>query len=131
VLTWQTGYPFGVDYARGYPRYAPGDRGLDRLLAGGIDAALVVGSPAVGEQAAGALGRIDAVAIGPRASEAVFGPRVAIDTGVAGIHEEGTAYRMDEVPLALHPPLTGRRSTAETLLALTALLQARLPGKRA
>jgi formylmethanofuran dehydrogenase subunit B len=61
----------------------------------------------------------------------VFGPRVAIDTGVAGIHEEGTAYRMDEVPLALHPPLTGRRSTAETLLALTALLQARLPGKRA
>jgi formylmethanofuran dehydrogenase subunit B len=131
VLTWQTGYPFAVDYSLGHPRYRPGERGLDRLIAGGFTAALLVGSSAVGDKAAMALGRIRTVAIGPRASEAMFKPRVAIDTGVAGIHEEGTAYRMDEVPLSLRPPLPGARSAAETLLALTILLQTRLPSRRA
>jgi formylmethanofuran dehydrogenase subunit B len=130
VLTWQTGYPFAVDYSRGHPRYSPGERGLDRLVAGSFSAALVVGAPAVGEQATSALSRIKTVAIGPRASEAAFKTRVAIDTGVAGIHEGGTAYRMDEVPLPLRPPLAGRRSAAETLQALTDLLRTRLEGSR-
>jgi formylmethanofuran dehydrogenase subunit B len=130
VLTWQTGYPFAVDYSRGHPRYSPGERGLDRLVAGSFSAALVVGAPAVAEQATAALSRIKTVAIGPRASEAAFKTRVAIDTGVAGIHEGGTAYRMDEVPLPLRPPLAGRRSAAETLQALTDLLRTRLEGSR-
>jgi len=128
VLTWQTGYPFALDYSRGYPRYVPNDRGIDRLDAGAFAAALVVGSPAVGDKAAAALARIQTVVIGPRASEAVFKPLVAIDTGVAGIHEGGTAYRMDEVPLTLRPPLAGRRSAADTLQALTASLRSKLPG---
>jgi formylmethanofuran dehydrogenase subunit B len=55
---------------------------------------------------------------------------VAIDTGVAGIHEGGIAYRMDEVPLPLRPPLTTRRSAADTLRALTASLQSRLQGNQ-
>jgi formylmethanofuran dehydrogenase subunit B len=131
VLTWQTGYPFAVDYSRGYPRYTPAERGLARLAGGGFTAALVVGSPAVGDEAAAALTRIRTVAIGPRASEAAFMPRVAIDTGVAGIHEAGTAYRMDEVPLTLRPPLTAQRSTTDTLKALTASLQSKLHGRRA
>ena len=25
VLTWQTGYPFAVSLARGYPRFGPGE----------------------------------------------------------------------------------------------------------
>lgn len=131
VLTWQTGYPFAVDFSRGHPRYGPGERGLDRLVAGGFKAALVVGSPAVGDRAAAVLGRISTVAIGPRASEAVFKASVAIDTGIAGIHEDGTAYRMDEVPLTLRPPLAGERSATETLLALTVALQAKLQAKPA
>lgn len=126
VLTWQTGYPFAVDYSRGPPRYEPGERGLDRLLAGSFSAALVVGSPAVGEEASEALARIKTVVIGPRATEAAFRPRVAIDTGVAGIHEGGTAYRMDEVPLPLRPPLTAQRTTTETLAALIDSLRASL-----
>jgi formylmethanofuran dehydrogenase subunit B len=43
---------------------------------------------------------------------------VAIDTGVAGIHEGGTGYRMDDVPLSLRPPLSGTRATVEVLEAL-------------
>lgn len=131
VLTWQTGYPFAVDHSRGHPRYTPGDRGLDRLVRGGFTAALVVGSPSVEGEAAAALGRIDTVAIGPRASQAPFNTRVAIDTGVAGIHEAGTGYRMDEVPLSLRPPLTGQRSTVQTLQSLTVAVRTRLPGRKA
>ena len=130
VLTWQTGYPFAVDHSRGYPRYLPGDRGLDRLARGGFTAALVVGLPSLDEEAAAALGSIDTVAIGPRASQAPFTPRVAIDTGMASIHEAGTAYRMDEVPLSLRPPLTGQRSVVQTLQALTEAVRTRLPGTK-
>jgi formylmethanofuran dehydrogenase subunit B len=51
---------------------------------------------------------------------------VAIDTGVAGIHEDGTGYRMDEVPLSLRSPLEGPRSAAETLIALAEGVRAAL-----
>jgi formylmethanofuran dehydrogenase subunit B len=129
VLTWQTGYPFAVDYSRGYPRYTPGDRGLHRLAQGGLTAALVLGSADVDEAAAAALGRINTVTIGPRASQRPFTTRVAIDTGVAGIHEAGIGYRMDEVPLALRPPLAGQRSAAQTLQTLTEAVRARLAGR--
>lgn len=131
VLTWQTGYPFAVDHAQGHPRYMPGDRGLDRLASGRFTAALVVGSANLGEVAAAALGGINTVAIGPRASQAPFTTRVAIDTGVAGIHEAGTGYRMDEVPLSLRPPLPGQRSALQTLQALTEAVRTRLPGRKA
>jgi formylmethanofuran dehydrogenase subunit B len=131
VLTWQTGYPFAVDHSRGYPRYTPGDRGLDRLARGAFAAALVVGSPSLDGEAALALGDIETVAIGPRASQASFTTKVAIDTGVAGIHEAGTAYRMDEVPLSLRPPLTDQRSVVQTLQALTEAVRTRLPGRKA
>jgi formylmethanofuran dehydrogenase subunit B len=131
VLTWQTGYPFAVDHSRGHPRYSPGDRGLDHLAKGRFTAALVVGSPALEGEAARALGGIDTVAIGPRASHASFTTRVAIDTGIAGIHEPGTAYRMDEVPLSLRPPLIGQRSAVQTLQALTEAVRTRLPGRKA
>jgi formylmethanofuran dehydrogenase subunit B len=128
VLTWQTGYPFAVDYSRGFPRYSPGERGLERL-AGTFRAMLLVGTSPAEDSARIASSRVTCVAIGPRASQATFKPGVAIDTGIAGIHESGTAYRMDEVPLALRPPLSGPRSTADTLLALIETLRGQLGRK--
>lgn len=131
VLTWQTGYPFSVDYSRGYPRYVPGDRGLDRLAHGAFTAALVVGSPNLNREAAAALDDVDTVVVGPGASRAPFTTRVAIDTGVAGIHEGGTAYRMDEVPLSLRPPLTGQRTATEILQQLMLAVRTGLAGAKA
>jgi formylmethanofuran dehydrogenase subunit B len=132
VLTWQTGYPLAVDFSAGIPRYTPAARGLANIGDGAATAVLIAGS-AGGLQAdtSAALGRLPTVVIGPRASEAPFATRVAIDTGVAGIHEAGTAYRMDEVPLPLRPPLGGPRSAAETLGALLAAVQARVREKSA
>ena len=112
ALTWQTGYPMRVSLHDGRPRYRPARSALERLRAGGADAVLVAGTAAgLGELP---LGTVPGVVIGPRAS-AVAGARVAIDTGIAGIHEAGTGYRMDEVPLPLTPVLVHPRGAAETL----------------
>jgi formylmethanofuran dehydrogenase subunit B len=126
ALTWQTGYPMAVEFTSGAPKYVPSFRGVERLLGGSIQAALLAGSVLeLSSQVLSALGRTPNVVIGPRASAAPFQPRVAIDTGVAGIHEGGTAYRMDEVPLPLRPPLSSQRSAAETMRALGAAIRAR------
>lgn len=127
ALTSQTGYPFAVDYSGGYPRYRPERRGIAGVLSGAFRAALVVGSPALDDPTRTALSTMTAAIIGPRASEAPFPTSVAVDTGVAGIHEEGVGYRMDEVPLALRPSVDGPRSTADVLHALTRAIQAELP----
>jgi formylmethanofuran dehydrogenase subunit B len=126
VLTWQTGYPFAVDYSRGHPRYTPGERGLDRLAGGAFGALLLAGAPTLDGVKSSSFSSASVVAIGPRASQAAFPTRVAIDTGVAGIHESGMAYRMDEVPLPLRPPLAGQRSAADTLNALATAVRAQL-----
>ena len=123
VLTWQTGYPVAVDLTRGYPRYRPTDGTAGaRLARGEIDFAVVLGSSAfIPERIMSIMSRIPCVAIGPRASEgALAGAAVVIDSGVAGIHEGGTAFRMDDVPLPLQPMVAGPPAAALVLDALVA-----------
>jgi formylmethanofuran dehydrogenase subunit B len=120
VLTWQTGYPFAVDFAGGPPRYRPAGGSADALLAHHeVDAALVIGAPTtIPGPVADGLGRISVAVIGPRASTSAVRPVVAIDTGVAGIHEGGTAFRMDDVPLPLRASLDGPRAALDVVRAL-------------
>ena len=123
ALTWQSGFPIRVSYRDGYPRYRPERSGFERLRAGEADAALVAGS--AGELGdLGALSRVPTVVIGPCAS-AVAGARVAIDTGVAGIHERGVGYRMDDVPMQLTAVLDGPRAAEDALRRLLAGLRQR------
>jgi formylmethanofuran dehydrogenase subunit B len=129
VLTWQTGFPLAVSFAAGYPRYTPADRGL--AAGSGSPAILVVGSPAaLGDALVAAAARAPTIVIGPRASQAAFPTRVAIDTGVAGIHEGGTAYRMDDVPLPLQPPLAAGRTALDVVTALLAAVRSRADAGR-
>jgi formylmethanofuran dehydrogenase subunit B len=107
-LTSQTGYPAAVDFARGYPRYRPHDTGIARVVRGEIDAAVVIGSAALPPATLASLARVPCAVIGPRASESTLPDVVAaIDTAIAGIHEGGTAVRMDDVPLPLRAALSG------------------------
>jgi formylmethanofuran dehydrogenase subunit B len=122
VLTWQTGYPAAVDFARGYPRYRPHDGTAGaRLSRGGADAVLVVGSAAhVPAELSGLMRGVPCAVIGPRASESTLASGVAaIDTGEAGIHEAGTALRLDDVPLPLRAPIAGRISIQTIVRALS------------
>ena len=48
-----------------------------------------------------------------------------IDTGVAGIHEGGTAFRMDDVPLPLRAPVPGPPVAAQVVRALAQRIAAR------
>jgi formylmethanofuran dehydrogenase subunit B len=122
VLVAQTGYPCATDFARGYPRYVPhAGTALDALRDRNVDAVLVVGEPTgIPGNLAASLSNVRTVVIGPHASTAAWGAHgIVIDTGVDGIHAPGTALRTDEVPLPLRATLSGQRSTAETIRAVT------------
>ncbi len=105
VLTWQTGYPFGVNLSRGYPRYNPGEFTVVDLLARKeVDAALIIASDPVAHVPASAVDHLRAIptiAIDPKESATTRIAQVVIPTAQAGISAEGIAYRMDHVPLPL------------------------------
>jgi formylmethanofuran dehydrogenase subunit B len=126
VLTWQTGFPMAVDFSRGAPRYTPEDATLSRLARGDIDAVLLIGNAAaLPDAVAGALRGVRKIAIGPRASESSLDVSIRIDTGMASIHESGTAYRTDDIPLPLRAVLPTPRDTASLLKALGMALAAK------
>jgi formylmethanofuran dehydrogenase subunit B len=111
VLAWQTGYPFGVNLARGYPRYNPGEfTAQDMILRNEVDACLLVGSQGVrrfAPEAAELLRRLPTVLLDAPHVDPLIPATVHFTTAVYGVHRAGTAYRMDEVPIPLRPFLPG------------------------
>jgi len=105
VFTWQTGYPFAVDFSRGYPYYNPGDTSaIDILLRGECDASLIVASDPVATFPAEASKRLVSnplICIDPHLSITAEAANVAIPSNFVGIESAGTAYRMDTIPLPL------------------------------
>jgi formylmethanofuran dehydrogenase subunit B len=103
VLAWQTGYPFAVDFSRGYPRYGPGEFTSNEVLTRGeVDAALVIAADAVANfplQAAKRLAEIPLIAIDPHQTPTTELADVLLPCSIAGIEAEGTGYRMDGVPI--------------------------------
>lgn len=105
VLCWQTGYPFAVDFSRGYPRYNPGEFSAGELLARrDVDLCLLVGgetlpyfSPAALEH----LRSIPVILLDYPGASSIVSPRVHFTTAVYGLHAAGTVYRMDNVPIPL------------------------------
>jgi formylmethanofuran dehydrogenase subunit B len=67
-------------------------------------------------------GRLPTVVVAPRATEQAPNAAVSIDTGVVGIHESGTALRMDDVALPLVGTIAGPPSTLDVVAALAARL---------
>ncbi|MHA1594936.1 MAG: formylmethanofuran dehydrogenase subunit B [Candidatus Baldrarchaeia archaeon] len=105
VSTWMTGYPFSVDFSRGYPRYNPGEySAVDVLLREECDAALIVASDPVSHfprKATEHLARIPLIVIDPHWTPTAMLADVILPPAIAGIEVDGTAYRMDHVPLML------------------------------
>ena len=105
VLTWQTGYPFGVNFARGYPRYNPGEFAAPAMLARReVDACLFVGSETSAEFPPAAIDHlrtIPVIALESPDTRTMVPPTVRFTTAVYGVHRPGTAYRMDEIPIPL------------------------------
>ncbi len=105
VFTWTTGYPFAVDFSHGYPRYNPGETSvIDILLRGDSDAALIVASDPVAHFPRKAVENLVSnplVVLDPAPTPTTALADVVIPTAWVGIEVEGTAYRMDHVPIPL------------------------------
>jgi len=103
--TWQTGYPFAVDYARGYPRYQPGEyTAVDLLARGEVDAMLnIAADPGAHFPKAcwKTMSRIPIINIDPKQNMTSIMATVNIPSAVAGIECDGAAVRMDGLPLYL------------------------------
>jgi len=105
VSTWQTGYPYAVDFSHGYPRYNPGETSaVDVLSRGDADAALVIASDPASSfprRAVENLVKMPLAVIDPCITPTAMNADVVIPTSFVGIEAEGTTYRMDHVPLPL------------------------------
>ncbi len=121
VLCWQTGYPFSVNLANGFPRYNPGEFSASEMLSRReVDSCLLVGSEGVSRLDSSAqqyLTEIPTVVLDHPGCSPPFTPTVQFTTDVYGIHYDGTAYRMDEVPIPLRQILPPRYASDETVLS--------------
>jgi formylmethanofuran dehydrogenase subunit B len=122
VMTWQSGYPFAVSFARGYPVYGPGEfSAVDVLARREADTALILASDPVAHfprAAAEELARIPTIALDPMPSLTTEIAEVVFPTACYGVDAAGTAYRMDGVPIRLRPVLSSTRPTDEEILDL-------------
>ncbi|MFQ6094509.1 MAG: formylmethanofuran dehydrogenase subunit B [Candidatus Bathyarchaeia archaeon] len=105
VFTWQTGYPYAVEFSHGYPRYNPGETSVvDILSRGESDAGLVIASDPVSNfprKAVQNLVKNPLIVIDPHPTPTSMVADVVFPSAFVGIEAEGTAYRMDRVPLPL------------------------------
>ena len=119
-LRYTTGYPFGVNLARGYPRFNPGEFStIDLLVRGDCDATLVLGADpgaTMPQPAIDHLARMPTIVLDPKVTHTSRLARVHITTAVTGISAPGTAYRMDEIPLPLRPALKSPYPTDEEVM---------------
>jgi formylmethanofuran dehydrogenase subunit B len=105
VSAWQSGYPYGVDFSLGYPRYNPGETTcMDVLLREEHDASLVIAAdPGANfpKQAVKNMVKHPLIVIDPHMNATAMLGDIVFPAAFVGIEVEGTAYRMDHVPLPL------------------------------
>ena len=107
VVSWQTGFPFGVNFNRGYPRFNPGEFTTSDVLGRGeADALCVIASDPASNFSAKAIEHIKTIPVitlDPKPTHTSQLAKVAFTTATYGINSPGTVYRMDNVALSLRP----------------------------
>ncbi len=120
VLSWQTGYPFGVNFSRGFPRFNPGEfTTVDVLAKQDADAALIIASdPAANfpRAAIDHLSNIPVICLDTKETLTSRLAHVAFRTATYGINTTGTVYRMDDVPITLRKVYDSPFPTDEEIL---------------
>ena len=105
VCTWEVGYPFCVDFATGSPRYNPGESGSNDLLQNKeTDGMMVIASDPGAhfpQKALERMAEIPVVAIEPHRTPTTEMADIIIPPAIAGMEVDGTAYRMEGVPIRL------------------------------
>ena len=105
VFTWNLGYPYSIDFSKGYPRYNPGEfSAVEVFMKNQVDASLIVASDPASNFPAPAVKNMfkhPLISIEPHKTPTSMFADVLLPPAIAGIETEGTAYRMDSVPLRL------------------------------
>jgi len=105
VFTWQSGYPYAIDFSLGYPQYNPGETSVvDILLRKESDASLVIASdPASNfpKKAIEHMTKTPLIVIDPHMNVTSMVGDIVFPSTIVGVEKAGTAYRMDHVPLPL------------------------------
>ena len=126
VLSWTAGFPFAVDYSRGYPRFQPGEYScVDALKRGEVDALLCMCADLGGhlpKKAVEHLMDIPVISLEIAPGPQAFVSDVILPGVLDGMECEGTFYRMDNVPIYARsftkPPFDFTESNEDTLKQL-------------
>ena len=120
VVSWQTGYPFGVNFNRGYPRFNPGEfTTTDVLSRGEADAAMIIASdPASNfpKKAIEHMKKIPIISLDAKETVTSKIAKVRFAVATYGINTGGTVYRMDDVPISLRPAFDSPFPTDQQVL---------------
>ena len=120
VVSWQTGYPFAVNFSRGFPRFNPGEfTTVDLLARREADAALIIASDPASNFPKAAiehLKRIPTIVLDPKTTVTTSVAKISFTTATYGINTGGTVYRMDDVPISLRPAFPSPYPSDETVL---------------
>ena len=138
VVSWQTGYPFGVNFNRGYPRFNPGEfTTVDILSRGDADAAMFIASDPASNFPKAAIEhmkKIPVISLDTKQTATSQLAHVAFATSTYGINTGGTVYRMDDVPISMRPAFDSPYPDDEEILTaikkrVQELVLAKHPGR--
>ena len=107
IASYLYGYPFGLDFARGYPRYNPGEyTAVDLLREKDVDAALIVSADLVSHFPASCaeyLAEIPVACIDIAPCPTTMISDVVLPGVIDAMECDGTFYRLDDVPIYFQP----------------------------
>lgn len=123
----ETGHPFAVDFSRGYPRYLPGETSaMDLLYRGEVDAMLNIGAnpgTSFSNRALSHMAKISLINIEPHNQQLLQLSDVVFSPAMVGIECEGTAYRMDNVPIKLRKVVEPSENHLPDVVILSEILK--------
>lgn len=126
VASYMYGYPFGLDFTRGYPRYNPGEfTTVDVLREKDVDAAFVMCADLLNHipaDCATYLAKIPLVSLDLASCLTTVASDVVLPGVIDAMECDGTFYRLDDIAIHFEPftssPFEFTKSNADTLKQL-------------
>ncbi len=118
VLSWMTGYPYGVNFARGFPRYNIGEfTAVEMLIRKEVDAMFnIAADPGahVPQEAIRTMATIPLIACDIHPTPTTELANLVIPGTHDGIEAEASCYRMDGIPIHMRKVIEPPEGCAES-----------------
>jgi len=134
VLSWVTGYPYAVDFSRGFPRYNVGEYStVEMLQRGQIDAMFCIAADPgahLPQKCVEHMAKIPLIACDIHSTPTTELANLILPGTHDGIEAEASSYRMDAVPIhmkkVIDPPKGCMPSNAYWLNKLVQIIEKRV-----